>query len=170
LPCYKSRRRWSDRFKEIVLPLFPGYVFCQLDLSNRLPIVTTPGVNSIVGAGNIPTPIDEAEIRAIQAVVDSGHRSAPWPFLRIGQRVTVNSGPLCGLEGILVDFRRRSHLVLSVTLLQRSIAVQVESGSVMPLPEKPQLEQIVRRATNPDRRTGLSCLSPGSSRVAAQTQ
>jgi transcription antitermination factor NusG len=133
LPLYKSRRRWSDRFKEIEQPLFQGYVFCRLDPFNRLPVLTTPGVTSIVGAGKIPIPIDDAEITSIQVAVRSGLRIEPWQFLQIGQRVRMNYGPLCGLEGILVDVRGRHHLMLSVTLLQRSIAVQVDRDWVSPL-------------------------------------
>jgi transcription antitermination factor NusG len=165
LPRYKCRRRWSDRFKEITLPLFPGYLFCQLDVSNRRPIITTPGVTSIVGTGNVPVPIDEAEITAIQAAVGSGLRSEPWQFLRIGQRVIVNSGPLCGLEGILLEFGRRSHLVLSITLLQRSIAVHVDSDSVMPLPEKRQFERLATRSASPNCRADLTYF-PAARRAA----
>jgi transcription antitermination factor NusG len=169
LPRYTCRRRWSDRFKEIVLPLFPGYVFCQLDVSKRRPVVTTPGVTSIVGAGNVPIPIEEAEINAIQAVVNSGLRSEPWQFLRIGQRVAVNSGPLSGLEGILVDFGRRSQLVLSITLLQRSIAVHVENSSVMPIPGT-QVEPCAPRPTSLNSRAGRSCLPAAGSGVATRIQ
>src|SRR2546425_11631971 len=89
LPLYKSRRPWSDRIKEIQLPLFPGYIFCRFDLQHRLPILTTPGVVTVVGIGKRPIPIDDAEIAAIQAAVRSGIPSRPWPFLRIGQRVRV---------------------------------------------------------------------------------
>jgi transcription antitermination factor NusG len=138
LPIYKCRRRWSDRFKEIERPLFPGYVFCRLDLLNRLPILTIPGVALIVGIAKTPVPIDEAEIAAIQAVVKSEIPSQPWPFLKIGQRVRIEYGPLCGLEGILLDFKGQHRLVLSVTLLQRSVAVQVEGAWVTPLPQQPQ--------------------------------
>jgi len=134
LPLYKSRRRWSDRFKELEQPLFPGYVFCRLDLSKRLPVLVTPGVMLIVGAGKMPLSIDDAEISAIQRVVESGLRSEPWQFLQVGQRVTVNDGPLCGLDGIVAEIRGRHRLVLSVTLLRRSIAVQVEADWVSPLP------------------------------------
>jgi len=138
LPIYKCRRRWSDRFKEIERPLFPGYVFCRLDLLNRLPILTIPGVALIVGIAKTPIPIDETEIAAIQAVVKSEIPSQPWPFLKIGQRVRIEYGPLCGLEGILLDFKGQHRLVLSVTLLQRSVAVQVEGAWVTPLPQQPQ--------------------------------
>jgi transcription antitermination factor NusG len=137
LPLYKSRRRWSDRFKEIERPLFPGYLFCRLNPLNRFPILVIPGVVRIVGTSKTPIPVDETEIAAIQAAVKSGLPSQPMQFLQIGQRVRIDYGPLCGLEGILLDFRGRNHLVLSVTLLQRSIAVQVENAAVTSIPQKP---------------------------------
>ena len=133
LPLYESRRRWSDRIEEIEQPLFPGYVFCRLDPFNRLPILTTPGVFQIVGAGKTPLPIDASEIAAIQATIKSGLPSQPWPFLQIGQTVRIEDGPLRGLEGILLESRGHHRLVLSVTLLQRSIAVQLEAASVRPV-------------------------------------
>jgi transcription antitermination factor NusG len=132
LPLYKCRRRWSDRFKEIEQPLFPGYVFCRLNVLDRLPILTIPGVDLIVGLGKTPAPIDESEIAAIQAAVKSGIRTEPWQCLQIGQKVRIEQGPLCGLEGILLGFRGCHRLILSVTLLQRSIAVQIEDTWVTP--------------------------------------
>jgi transcription antitermination factor NusG len=135
LPLYKCRRRWSDRFNEIELPLFPGYVFCQFNPLNRLPILSIPGVVHVVGVGRTPVPIDESEIVAIQAAAKSGLPSQPWPFLQVGQRVRIEYGPLCGVEGILLGFRGHQRLVLSVTLLQRSVAVQVDEAWVQPLPE-----------------------------------
>ena len=134
LPLYKSQRRWSDRSKEIELPLFPGYVICKFNPLNRLPILSIPGIVHVVGIGRTPVPIDESEIAAIQAAVKSGLPSQPWPFLQVGQRVRIEYGPLCGLEGILSGFRGHQRLVLSVTLLQRSIAVQVDAAWVRPLP------------------------------------
>src|SRR5579863_10172859 len=135
LPLYKSRRRWSDRLKEIEQPLFPGYVFCRFDPLNRLPILTVPGVALIVGIAKTPIAIDEGEIMAIQAAVNSGLPSQPWPFLKLGQRVRIEHGALGGLEGILLEIRGRHRLVLSVTLLQRSVAVQVDDAWVTPLPQ-----------------------------------
>ena len=135
LPLYMCRRRWSDRFKEIECPLFPGYVFCRLNPLDRLPILMIPGVSLIVGMGKTPVAIDESEIAAIQSAVKSGLPSQPCPFVQIGQRVRIEHGPLCGLEGVLLDFRGRHRLVLSVTLLQRSIAVQVEDAWVTPIPQ-----------------------------------
>jgi len=137
LPLYKCRRRWADRFKEFECPLFPGYVFCRLNPLDRRPILIIPGVSLIVGVGKTPIPIDETEIAAIQATVKSGLLSQPWPYLQIGQRVRIGYGPLCGLEGILLDFRGQHRLVLSVTLLRRSVAVQVDGAWVTPLPQQP---------------------------------
>src|SRR5437773_6033882 len=134
VPLYKSRRSWSDRIKEIQLSLFPGYVFCRFDLQHRLPILTTPGVASVVGIGKRPSPIDDAEIAAIQAAVRSGLASRPWPFLQIGQRARVGYGPLCGLEGILLYVKGHSRLALSLTLLQRSVAVEVDDACVTATP------------------------------------
>jgi len=133
LPLYKCRRRWSDRFKEIDLPLFAGYVFCRFSLLNRLPVLAVPGVVHVVGVGRNPVPIDATEIATIQTAVKSGLPREPWPFLEVGDRVKIAHGPFCGIEGILVGFRGSQRLVLSVTLLQRSVAVQVDVAWVKPM-------------------------------------
>lgn len=99
LPLYKCRRRWSDRFKSVEMPLFPGYVFCRLNPEFRLPLLTIPGVMSFVGIGRAPMPIDDAEITAIQTAVGAGLVAEPHPFLEVGQRVRLAEGPLAGLEG-----------------------------------------------------------------------
>ncbi len=126
LPLYQCRRRWSDRFKAVELPLFPGYVFCRLDPKDRLPLLTIPGVQHFVGIGKVPLPIDEAEIASIKAAISSGMRAEPWPFLSAGQRVRIEEGPLAGLEGILVKERGKHRVIVSVNLLRRSVAVEVD--------------------------------------------
>src|SRR5215472_1850040 len=126
VPMYSSRRRWSDRMKSIECPLFPGYVFCRLDPRNRLPLLTVPGVMHFVGIGQIPVPIDEQEIAAIQAAVRSGLTAEPWPYVEIGQKVRLEEGPLAGLEGICVGHSKQQRLIVSVTLLRRSVAVTVD--------------------------------------------
>ena len=133
LPLYRRRHQWSDRSKEIALPLFPGYVFCQFDLKNRLPVLTVPGVVHVVGVGKNPEPIDEAEITSIQAAVKAGFPTEPMKFLKIGQKVRIEHGPLCGVEGILLGFKGRQRLVLSITLLQRSVAVPVDAEWIRPV-------------------------------------
>ena len=133
LPFYTSRRRWSDRIKRVELPLFPGYVFARFTSAGRIPILKTPSVISIVGIGAIPAPIDECEIAAIQRAVASGFGLSPHPFLQIGQRVRINGGSLYGLEGLIADVRKRDRLILSVTMLQRSVAVEIDSVWATPI-------------------------------------
>ena len=133
LPLYTTRRRWSDRIKEVQLPLFDGYVFCKVDLRYRLPALTIPGVIQFVGIGKTPEPIEEHELADLQAVVRSGLPSMPWPFLKIGQRVRVEHGPLRDMEGILLQTKGSHRLVLSVSLLQRSVAVEVDRDCITPV-------------------------------------
>jgi transcription antitermination factor NusG len=133
LPRYTCRRRWSDRIKHVEAPLFPGYLFCKFDVHERMPILKTPGVIQIAGYNRVPVPIEESEIRAIQALMASGLPNQPWPFLGVGDRVRIEAGPLRGHEGILVDFKGAHRLVLSITLLHRSVAVEIDSASVKSL-------------------------------------
>jgi transcription antitermination factor NusG len=132
LPLSKERKRWSDRIKEVESPLFPGYLFCRFDAQNRLPILKTPGLVQIVGYNRQPIAVDEVEINAIQTLVASGVPNQPCSFVEIGDRVRIESGPLRGLEGILAESRGRHKFVLSVSLLQRSVAVEIDSLSVTP--------------------------------------
>src|SRR5208283_1377230 len=126
LPLYKSERRWSDRVKEISQPLFPGYLFCRLELHNRGPLLMTPGVQQIVGIGRTPIPVAETEVESIRQALSSGLPSQPWLYLEIGQRVRVNRGSLSNLEGILIKFKGSHRIVLSVSLLQRSVAMEID--------------------------------------------
>src|ERR1700687_4027082 len=133
LPLYKSERRWSDRVKEIDQPLFPGYLFCRFDLHNRGPLLMTPGVQQIVGTGRTPMPVAESEMESIRQALASGLPSQPWLYLQIGQRVRVNHGSLNNLEGILINFKGSHRIVLSVSLLQRSVAMEVDLSWVTPM-------------------------------------
>jgi transcription antitermination factor NusG len=133
LPLYKCRKRWSDRVKTVDAPLFPGYLFCRFNAQDRLPILKTPGVMQIVGFNGLPAAVDESEINAIQTLIKSGVPSQPWPFLATGDRVRIESGPFRELEGILVKSKGDHRLVLSVLLLQRSVAVEIDSAFVTPL-------------------------------------
>jgi transcription antitermination factor NusG len=115
------------------LPLFPGYVFCRLQPSSRLPVLTTPGVVSIIGSGKTPQPVEPEELAAIQSLVRSGMPAIPWPFLKAGERVRIEHGALVGIEGILTAVKKESRVVLSVTLLQRSVAVEVDRNFIRPI-------------------------------------
>ena len=133
VPVYRSRRQWSDRVKELEMPLFAGYVLCHFDLSDRIQVLDTPGVAKIVGFGGAPVALEDSEIAAIQRMVGSKLPLAPWPYLKAGDRVRVEHGPMRGLEGTLLRIKDSLRLVMGVDLLQRSIAVEVEQEAVVPV-------------------------------------
>jgi len=148
LPTYKSIRKWSDRMKELEQPLFPGYLFCRFDFQNRRSVVTTPGVLQIVGYGRTAIPVSDEEIQALKLAVSSDMPKQPWPYLEVGQRVRVNYGTLTGLEGILVNVKGNHRVVLSVKLLQRSVAMEVETSWLSPVKEATR-ENIAQRILRP---------------------
>jgi transcription antitermination factor NusG len=134
LPLYKSRRRWGQRIVEIELPLFSGYVFCRFDPGERrVPVATTPGVMGIVGFGGKATPLDEAEMAAIRRVIELGIAAEPWKYVQSGQRVRIEHGALAGMEGVFLGAKKKHQLLLSLTLLQRAVAIQVDESSVVAL-------------------------------------
>ena len=139
LPLYRCRRRWSDRIKEIELPLFDGYMFCRFDVTKRLPILVTPGVIRVVGTASTPTPVDDAEIAAIFSIVMAGAQAEPHPYLHVGQRVRIDRGTLSGVEGILLAEKKPARLVVSVTLLRRSVAVEIDESWVSPVGPAPRM-------------------------------
>jgi len=126
LPVIKLTRQWSDRVKDLELAMFPGYLFCRMNPHNRLPVLITPGVIQIVGVGKTPIPVEEEEITAIQRVGKSGLTTIPWPYLQVGQVARIENGPLQGLSGIVLKIKSGLKLVLSVNLLQRSVAVEID--------------------------------------------
>jgi transcription termination/antitermination protein NusG len=134
LPTYKCRKRLPGRYRNVELPLFPGYLFCRFDALRRLPILITPGVVQIVGLGKTPVPLEDDEIRAIQTIVLSRLAVQPWSYLKTGQIVTIEAGPLRGLTGSLLAFQPQARLVVSIELLQRSVAVQIDRDWVPPFP------------------------------------
>ncbi len=133
LPTWLDRRRYSDRIKQIQAPLFPGYLFCRMDILHRLPVLTTPGVDSILGFGSEPSPLEELEMAAMQRLAEPGASPIPWPYLREGDRVRVNQGPFTGIEGFVLRADGKDRLVLSLHLLQRSVAVEIDRIDIRPL-------------------------------------
>jgi transcription antitermination factor NusG len=129
-PVYRERRRWSDRIQTVELPLFPRYVFCRYTFADRLKVIRVPGVQSVVGFGGEPAPVQDAEIDSVKALVGSGLAVAPWHYLRVGQRVRICAGPLSGLEGILTREKSGYRVVINVELLQRAVAVEVDRNFV----------------------------------------
>jgi transcription antitermination factor NusG len=130
LPQCRTVHRWKDRQKNILLPLFPNYVFIRGGLDRMLSIVTTPGVHFLLTVGALPAEIPSQEIEAVRRLVESTLRVEPHPFLKCGDLVRIKSGPLEGIEGILVRKTRGVRLVLSVEMLSKSAAVEVDVNVV----------------------------------------
>lgn len=136
LPMFRRRRRLRGEIREVEEPLFPGYVFGRFDVNRRLPILVTPYVNKIVGVGKVPLPVEDREIEALQSIGQSGRSAGPWPYLKAGQWVRINGGAMQDLEGILVEVRKKHRLVVSVTLLERSVAVDIDDAWVTPIADR----------------------------------
>ena len=133
LPVYKSRRQWSDRVKVVELPLFVGYFFVQIEDGRFIPVLEAPGVVDIVGFAGAPAPIPEAEVKAVRRLVASGLPASPHPYLKTGDRVRIKGGPLDQMEGIFQKVRNQWRFILTVEMLQRAVAVEVDSEMVEPV-------------------------------------
>lgn len=131
-PTYLRKKQEEDR-AEGRLPLFPGYLFCRLNYQQRLPVLKIPGVVGFVGVGNRPLPVREEEIHAVRRMVASRLPMWPCPFLRVGQQVRLRAGPLRGVEGCVVSVAEGCQIVVTITLLQRSVAVNVNPDWIAPL-------------------------------------
>jgi transcription antitermination factor NusG len=130
LPLYASVRKWKDRRVELNLPLFPGYVFVRMALRDRLQVLLIPGVANLVGFGGTPTALPEGEIETLRASLASGVRAEPHPYLTLGRQVRVKAGPLTGLHGILVKRKNGARFVVSVELIQRAMAVEIDEADL----------------------------------------
>jgi len=127
LPLCSVRRRWSDRVKTLQAPMFRGYLFCRFALPDRIRVLNAAGVAQIVGYGNIAVPISETEIRSVQTLVASKVACTPWPYLHAGQRVSIDHGPLAGVEGVIIRAESgKPRVVVSVAMLLRSVAAEIE--------------------------------------------
>ena len=133
VPLYRSRRQWSDRIKEFENALFPGYAFCRFNPREKLPILMTPGIAGILESAAGPIAVNESEIESIRIMVQSGLQVGPWPFLHAGQTVLVEHGPLSGVEGRIVSVKNSYRLVVSVSLLQRSVCAEIDRAWVRPV-------------------------------------
>lgn len=126
LPMYESVRRWKDRRVTLKLPLLPGYVFLRMALRDRLRVLQVPGVARLVGFGGLPTALPEEQIELLRIGLTSGVLAKPNPFLTVGRKVRVKSGPLAGMTGILMRRKNGTRLVVSVELIQRSMAIEMD--------------------------------------------
>jgi len=130
LPLYSSVRRWKDRRVSLDLPLFPGYVFVRLALRDRLRVLQIPSVVRLVGFNGQPTALPDTEMEIMQSGLSQGTRAEPHPFLTVGRRVRITAGPFAGLEGVLKRKKSNLRVVVSLELIQRSVAVDVDAADV----------------------------------------
>lgn len=134
LPLYETVHRWKDRRMRLRLPLFPSYVFVRLLLRDRLRVLTVPSVVRLVGFGDLPMALPESELDLLRNGLNPELRAQPHPYLTAGRRVRIRSGPLVGMEGILLRRKGNFRVVLSIDLIMRSIAVDADIADVFPLP------------------------------------
>jgi transcription antitermination factor NusG len=132
LPLYSALHQWSDRRRLVHLPIFPGYVFVRIApaLNARIAVLRTNGVTNFVGVRNIGVAIPDYEIEAVQAVIEGGSTFEPHPYLKVGQRVCIRGGCLDGVSGVLMAVNGDHSLIISVSLIQRSIAMRIEGYKV----------------------------------------
>ena len=132
LPCYRSLRQWKDRRVTIEAPLFPGYLFVKLPLLQRMRALTVPNVVSLVGTRNVPSAISEEEMKWVRRGAEEG-KAMPHPFLKVGERVAIVTGVMAGMEGILLRRQNSDWVVVSLTAIARSFAVEVDASWIKPL-------------------------------------
>ncbi len=132
LPLYTSIRRWKDRRKELSMALFPGYVFVHTDLTDRIRILQLPGVVRFVSFNGTPAPLADGEIEILSKGIAGGVAASPHPYLKIGRRVRIRYGPLAGAEGILLRRKEKVRVVISIDLIMRSVAVELDEADVEP--------------------------------------
>ena len=130
LPVYETVRRWKDRRMRLQLPLFPGYVFVRMALVDRLQVLQIQSVVRLVGFNGHPSPLPDEEIEGLKKDLASGVRAEPHPFLTVGRRVRIKSGPLAGRQGILLRRKGSLRMVLSIDLIMRSVVVDVDEADV----------------------------------------
>ncbi len=132
LPLYESVRKWKNGNFKVHLPLFPGYLFVHIPLQERLQVLQVPGVVQLVGSSGVPLALPQAEIETIRDALTKGLQAHPHPYLKVGSRVRISSGPLEGLQGILLRKKGKVRLVVSVDLIMRSIAIDIDASEVEP--------------------------------------
>jgi len=133
LPFVRRHHQYGRRSREFDVPMFPGYLFCRFDVLHRLPVITTPGIVRVVGAGGSPIPVRDAEVTSLQIATRERIPALPHPFLQEGARVAITQGPLAGMEGIVVKEKDPMRIVVSISLLQRSVLLEIAADRLTAL-------------------------------------
>jgi transcription antitermination factor NusG len=134
LPTFTRQSRWKDRRVEVEHPLFPGYVFARITLGERLKIITIPSVIRILSFNGKPATVPDQEIETIRLCTRAGAALEPHPFLDVGEHVRVRSGTFEGAEGIVIHQKNRCKILISIGLIQRSVALEVDCDQLERLP------------------------------------
>lgn len=137
LPLTRESRSWSDRKQTVEIPLFPGYLFVHIprNRSSHTCVLSVPGVVRIIGNQAGPQPIPDDQIEGIHLVLSHGVPCVPHRFFNVGDRVRVITGVLAGLEGTLCRVGSDSKLVLSIAMIQQSVAITIQRKDVVPVTE-----------------------------------
>jgi transcription antitermination factor NusG len=130
LPLYRTWHRWKDRRKQVELALFPSYVFVRIADHQQLRVLQVPGVLSLVSFHGKPASLPEREIDTLRRGLESRMCAEPHPYLQVGQKARVVRGPMAGAEGILLRKKEKFRVVISVDVLMRSIAVEVDGADL----------------------------------------
>ena len=133
LPLYETIHRWNNGRHRVQLPLFPGYIFVRIALRDRLRVIEVPGFVRLVGFNSLPHPLPEADINKMKEALNKGVLAEPYPYLTVGTRVEIRNGPMQGMTGILLRRQNKCRVVISVDLIMRSMAVEVEASDVVPV-------------------------------------
>jgi transcription antitermination factor NusG len=130
LPTYTVKSQWKDRRVQLELPLFAGYVFTRMTVRERVKVMSVPSVIRILSYRGMPVPIGDAEIDALRMCVANGAKFEPHAYIAVGDRVRVREGAFEGLEGVVVRRSNQCKLVVSLSLIHQSVALEVEPGSL----------------------------------------
>jgi transcription antitermination factor NusG len=133
LPLYASVRRWKDRRTVLDLPLFPGYVFVQINSQYRLDVLRLPSVIGLICFQGKPAPVEFTEIQNLRHSLSGRACVQPHPYLKAGRKVRIRSGPMAGVEGIFIRKKDRTRVVISISLIQRSVAAEIDEADVEPI-------------------------------------
>jgi transcription antitermination factor NusG len=133
LPLYETIHRWNNGRHRVQLPLFAGYIFVHIALRDRMRVIEVPGFVRLVGFNSLPCPLPEVDINRMKEALNKGVVTEPYPYLTVGTRVEVRNGPLQGMTGILLRRQNKCRVVISVDLIMRSMAVEVEAADVVPV-------------------------------------
>ncbi len=144
-PFVRQNKVTPNGLRRKTSALFPGYLFCRINMNDRMPVLGTTWVESIVGTGRTPIEVPDAEVEALRTLVSNASEVLPHEYLNVGRRVRVLSGPLTGLEGIVSDLKNRRRVVVSITLLQRSVAAEIDAHTVEPLPDPARDNVLLQR-------------------------